>query len=213
MARLYFDHDASVGGLTLRLMEKPLIGKAHSVPVNHWADRMADHAFSGVSRISALLDDDKSPVKPKDDGLFVDHLTVASFTESQALGLGLPPSVRFALQVETKNLITDSNFHVAARWIGLANRPLRAERHGALLLVDGREYRLPERFFSLCEAIDTFSKAETTDYDSRMARLAHLQSLIPKDAQDQLALDPYFASFRIMHASAFSLRSQSWTEF
>ena len=213
MARLNFDHDASVGGLTLRLMEKPLIGKAQSVPVNDWADRMADQAFSGVSRILALLDDDKSPVKPKDDGLFVDHLTVASLTEPQALGLGLPPSVRFALQVETKNLITDSNFHVSARWIGVANRPLRAERDGALLLVEGQKYRLPEPLFSLCEAIDTFSEAETTDYDSRMARLAHLQSLIPKHAQDQLALNSYFASFRIMHASAFSLSLQSWTGF
>ncbi len=113
--------------------------------------------------------------------------------------------MRFALQVETKNLITDANFRILARWIGLANRPLQSERQGAFLLVEGQKYRLPEPLFSLCEAIDTFAMVETTDYDSRMARLAQLQSLIPKDAQNQLAVDSYFASFRIMHASAFSL--------
>ncbi len=205
MARLYFDHDVSVEGLTLRLMEKPLLGKAQSVSVSDWADRMADQAFSGVSHILALLDDDKNSVKAREDGLFVDHCTIASLTEPQALGLGFPPSVRFALQVETKNLITDPNFRILARWIGVANRPLQSERQGAFLLVEGQKYRLPEPLFSLCEAIDTFAAAGTTDYDSRMARLAQLQSLIPKDAQDQLAVDSYFASFRIMHASAFSL--------
>jgi hypothetical protein len=40
--------------------------------------------------------------------------------------------VRFALQVETKNLITDRDFRVVARWVGEANRSLRGEREGAL---------------------------------------------------------------------------------
>jgi hypothetical protein len=85
------------------------------------------------------------------------------------------------------------------------NRPLQAERQGAFLLVEGQKCRLPEPLFSLCEAIDTFAVAGPIDYDSRMATLAQLQLLIPKDAQDQLAVDSYFGSFRIMHASAFSL--------
>jgi hypothetical protein len=38
-----------------------------------------------------------------------------------------------------------------------------------------------------------------------MAALARLQSLLPKSTQDQLSIDRYFSSFRVLHASAFSL--------
>jgi hypothetical protein len=213
MARVFFDHDATAGGIALRLMEKPWVGAAQSFPVEDWADRMAGQLFSGVSRILALLDDVDSSVERKDDALFIDHRTIASLTEPQALGLGLPPSVRFALQVETKNLITDPEFRVFARWVGEANRSLRGERDGAFLHVEGQKYRLPEPLYSLCEAIEAFAAADTTDSDSRMARLAHLQSLFPEDAQDQLSLDSYFSSFRILHASAFSLSLKVGQDF
>jgi HJR/Mrr/RecB family endonuclease len=192
-------------GVTLRLLEKPLVGKARSVPVNDWPARMADQAFSAVSHVLALLDDEQSSVKLQDDGVFLDHRTVASLTEPQAICLGLPPSVRFALQIDTKNLVTDPNFQIIPRWIGIGNRPFRAEHDGAFVRIEGQTYRLPERLFELCESIDAFTNSEPKDHDTRMARLAEIQCLIPKDAQDQLAVDSYFASFRILHASAFSL--------
>src|SRR5690242_2943353 len=104
MVRLFFDYECDAQGVTIRLMEKPWVGRAQPVPMEEWASRMADQAFSGVSRILALLDDADSSVERKDDGVFVDHATIASLSEPQALGLGLPPSVRVALQVGTKNL-------------------------------------------------------------------------------------------------------------
>src|SRR5205823_557802 len=64
---------------------------------------------------------------------------------------------------------------------------------------------IPDPIFSLVEAIDSFGSAGVTNYDVRMARLAKLQTLIPKSAQDQISVDAYFSSFRILHASAFSL--------
>jgi len=38
-----------------------------------------------------------------------------------------------------------------------------------------------------------------------MSCLARLQEMLPQDAQEQLSLDKYLLSFRVMHASAFSL--------
>src|SRR6266481_3435665 len=99
MARIFFDYESADDGITLRLMEKRWHGRAEPVPVAAWADRMADQAFSGISRVLALADDVDSAVEYKEDGLFVDPATVASLSEPQALGLGLPPSVRFVLQV------------------------------------------------------------------------------------------------------------------
>jgi hypothetical protein len=205
MARIFFTHDRDNDGITLRLIEKWWHGRAEPVPVGAWADRMADHAFSGLSRILALADDIDSAVENKEDNLFVDHTTIASLSEPQALSLGLPPSVRFGLQVDTKNLITDPDFVISCRWVDELSRSLRVRREGAFLLVGADAYRLPEPLFSLVSEIEAFSSDDTSDGDLRMGRLAHLQSLFPKEAQKQLSIDKYFSNFRVMHASAFSL--------
>src|SRR5712691_4995330 len=205
MARLYFEWAIAPYGGTVRLMSRPLIGRPTSVPVEDWADCMFDQAFSGVSRILALVDEMNGSVEQRDGGVFASHDTIASLTEPQAVGLGLPSSVPYALQVETKNLITDPDFRVFGRWVGEGNRPIRTEREGALLSIEGRKYRLPEPLYSLIAALDEHTETDTSDDDVRMERLAHLQALIPLAAQEQLRTDSYFASFRIMHASAFSL--------
>src|SRR5215467_3637199 len=106
MARLSFECERTDDGVILRLIEKPWIGQSRSVPVDHWAERMADQVFSGMSKALALLDDAEHIVTRTADGLSLDYRTIASLTEPQALSLGLPPSARVALQVDTKNLIT-----------------------------------------------------------------------------------------------------------
>jgi hypothetical protein len=65
MSRLLFSCEPDVGGVVLQLLQKPLIGSAISVPVEDWAERMADRAFTGVSHLLALLDDADSPVDGK----------------------------------------------------------------------------------------------------------------------------------------------------
>jgi hypothetical protein len=210
MARLFFDYETNSEGATLRLIEKPWIGRSSAVPVQDWAARMADHAFSGLSRILALLDDPNSSVELSGDGLLLDHVTIAALTEPQALSLEFPPSVRAALQVDVSGLITDPDFSVHARWIGEANRSLRVERHGAFLAVEGRAYRLPEPLFSLLNAIDDFSAANTADYDTRMSCLAKLQSVIPEADRSQVSLDAYPYCFRRDCALVNSSLVKSW---
>jgi hypothetical protein len=202
---LYFEWAVVSGGVELRLIEKPLLRKADRIPVDAWADRMADRAFSGISRVLGLLDQPNSTVQRTEHGLYLDHATVATLTEPQALGLGFPPSVRARLQVNSKNLITDPDFTVSSHWVGEANRTLRANRNGALLTIQDEIYRIPDPIFSLVDAIDSLSADDVVDSDVRMARLARLQALIPKSAQDQISVDAYFSSFQILHASAFSL--------
>lgn len=204
MAGPFFKYECSANGVTLRLLERRWHGRVDSIPVAFWSDRVADQAFTGVSRILALADSETG-VTALSDELLIDNATVASLSEVQALGLGFPPSIRFALQVSTKNLITDHDFGVMGHWIDEANRPLRVDRKGALLFIQGGEYRLPEPLFSLLCAIEAFASEDTSNPDLRMGRLAHLQSLLPKETQEQLSVDKYFLSFRVMHASAFSL--------
>jgi hypothetical protein len=84
MGRRFFKHETSSKGARLQVLEKPLIGSANAVPVEDWAERMGDEAFSGVSRILALLDDEGSPVVREEDGIFVDHATIASLSAGQS---------------------------------------------------------------------------------------------------------------------------------
>ena len=205
MSKIFFKHDVDTAGVTLRLIEKPLLQSANALPVDLWVDRMGNRAFSGISRVLALLDDPDFKAEKKDDGIFVDHHAVASLTEPEALSLGFSPAVQDALQVGTKNLITDPAFQISGQWIGDANRRLHANRVGAFLTIDGIQYRIPEPLFSLVEAIDAFANSETSNGDVRMAQLARLQALIPQEALEKLKLDSYFSSFRVLHATAFSL--------
>jgi hypothetical protein len=113
MGRLSFQYEIQPAGIELRLVEKRWTGRAESLPIDGWVDRMEGQSFSGLSRVLALADDVDSPVERRSEALFVDHNTVASLSEPQALGLGLPPSMRFMLQISTQNLITDNDFSVS----------------------------------------------------------------------------------------------------
>src|SRR5204863_8048993 len=100
---------------------------------------------------------------------------------------------------------TDSNFRIVGRWIGEGGRSSRTRQDGAFLLVNHQRYRVPQPLFGLIEAIDDFS-ANPPSSDSRdLSAIARLQELLPQEPRDQLRIDSYFNSFRVQHATSFSL--------
>ena len=99
----YFEWEQTSGGVELRLMEKPLLRRPEPIPVDAWADRMADRAFSGISRVLGLLDHPDSSVERTVRGLSLDHATIASLTEPQAIGLGFPPAVRVGFRPDYRS--------------------------------------------------------------------------------------------------------------
>jgi hypothetical protein len=205
MARVNFVYESSSLGIVLRLVERRLLGRLDDVASSDWADRAPEQAFSGLSRIHALADESASGVAIRSNDVFVPHPIAASLSEPQALGLGLPPSIKLALQIDTRGLITSSDFRLSYRWIDDANRSIRGDRIGAILSISGAEYRLPEPLFGLIEAIDDFASASTPDDAARMASLARLQELVPSEADALINVDNYLSSFRVLHATAFSL--------
>src|SRR5580692_9393748 len=113
MARIFFEADYVPSGALVRLCERSLLGKTRNIHVDEWSHRMADQAFSAVSKLFSLLDDERRSAFREDDGILISHDAIAELTEPQALGLGLPPSFRHALQIETQGLVTDADFRVA----------------------------------------------------------------------------------------------------
>ncbi|MET3912102.1 hypothetical protein ABID59_006472 [Bradyrhizobium sp. S3.3.6] len=200
---IHFQHEFDIEGLKLRLVQKPIIGRAKIVPVEDWAAHTHGQAFVSVSHVLALAD--ANLISQTDDAVILGHDVAASMTEPQALGLGLPPTTKAPLQIETRGLITEADFRILYRWIGPGNRPLRVDRMGCRLIVDGGTYRLSEPLYSMVNAIDEFGRTPPADQPLRMAALARLQALIPEEAQAQLSVDRYFSSFRVLHATAFSL--------
>ncbi len=122
MSRIRFSYDIVDRGIILRLLEDKAFRSAVPIAVEQWANRTSDLGFSATARILALLEDTESPVDFRAGGIFVDHRTIAGLTEPQALSLELPPATRLILQVETQNLITDTQFRIAGRWIGEGNQ-------------------------------------------------------------------------------------------
>jgi hypothetical protein len=205
MSRARFSYDVVDGGILFHLLEDRTFRSASPIAIEQWAHRTSDLGLSATARILALLDNIESPVKAMAGGVFVDHNSIAGLTEPQALSLGLPPATRLILQVETQNLITDTNFGIIGRWIGEGNRPHRTRRDGAFLLVNDQRYRIPDPLFGLVEAIDAYSMTKVEPSNRDLSSIARLQELLPQEPRDQLRIDSYFNSFRVQHATSFSL--------
>lgn len=205
MSRIKFSYEAVDGGIVLRLLESRTLRSDAPIAVEEWVKRTSDLGLSAVARVLALSEDSESSVEPKAGGIFIDHHTIAELTEPQALSLSLPPATRLTLQIETQNLITDTDFRIIGRWIGEANRPSRARRDGAFLLVNDQRYRVPQPLFDLIEAIDDFGVGSRSPVERDLSAIARLQELLPEEARDQLRVDSYFSSFRVRHATSFSL--------
>ena len=93
MARISFVYDSYPLGIVLRLVERRLLGGSKNVPSSDWVELASEEAFSGLSRILALGE-------IRDEDVFVPHPIAASLSEPQALRVGLPPSIKMALQIE-----------------------------------------------------------------------------------------------------------------
>jgi hypothetical protein len=195
MSRVRFSYDVVDGGILLRLLEEKAFRGASPIAIEQWASHTSDLGFSATARILALLDDIERPVKAMASGIFVDHNSIAGLTEPQAL----------ILQVDTQNLITDTTFGIIARWIGEGNRPNRTKRDGAFLLVNDQRYRIPDPLYGLIEAIDAYSLTALDSSNQDLSSIARLQELLPQEPRDQLRIDSYFNSFRVQHATSFSL--------
>src|SRR5437870_1263433 len=111
MARASFKFEVSKAGLNLLLLRRGILGST-PVPVNDWPAAAPPDAYLSVARVLSALDADDGSVSQAKEALHLTHDFVSDLGGSQALGLGLPPSVPFILDVRAQGRFTSPEFNV-----------------------------------------------------------------------------------------------------
>jgi superfamily II DNA or RNA helicase len=204
MARASFEYNVVPGGVDVRLTRRAMLGTPAVVPVDEWTSVATGAARPGMARVLSALDADDGSVVRRGDALGMTDAFVASLTETQAIGLGLPPSVPFMLDVQAHGRFMSPEFSVATQWLE-HGRPVWSERRGTILVVGDDEYRIPSPLFQILGAVDLYRAAPAGDESARIKLVASLQEQLPQDGADNILLDQYLRSFRVQHAAAFSL--------
>jgi superfamily II DNA or RNA helicase len=204
MARASFEYGVVDGGVVVRLMRRAMLGAPGVVPVKQWVSVTSEVARAGLARALSALDADDGSVTQRGDALRMSEAFVAGLTEMQAIGLGLPPSVPFTLDVQAQGRFMSPEFSVATQWLHYG-RPVWSKRQGAILVVGDDEYRIPTPLFEILGAVDMYRAAPAGDEPARIRLVAALQEQLPQDGVGNVLLDQYLRSFRVLHAAAFSL--------
>lgn len=206
MARLSWHWEVNPDGVSVRLLEKPMFGATRAVPFGQWAGR-DPAASAAVARLGRLVNE--GTAEETGDGIRLDHDEVAALDEAMAKSIGLPGSAPFLLRLTPRGLITDPDFALDARFVGLGDVPLRPTpvREGAILRQGGSAYRLPRPLPEILDAAAALAHTSARDAQvDRMAELAHLKSILPETADRWVQTDGYLRTLRVAVPAAFSLR-------
>ena len=207
MAKPSWRWEADAAGVALRLLEKPLLGRARPVSFTDWATR-EPKSTAAIARLGRLLDEGEGGAEPIEGGVRLSHDALADLDEAMARSLGLPPAPPFLLRLVPRGLITDPDFAVDARFVGLGDVPLRPEptREGAILRQGSSAYRLPRQLLDILDASATLAAMDGREPTARMAALARLKTLLPDAAERWVQPDGYLRTLRVAVPGAFSLR-------
>lgn len=206
MTKLRWHWEADPRGVLVCLLETPMFGSARAIPFANWAARQSTSA-AAVARLGRLIDD--GTAVEVGEGVWVPHDAVAELDETLANSIGLPGPPPYLLQLTPQGLITDPDFALDARFVGLGGAPIRPApvREGAILRQGGVAYRLPRPLPEILDAAAALAARGTCDAPfDRMAGLARLKSILPNTADRWVRSDGYLRTLRVAVPATFSLR-------
>lgn len=185
---------------------KPTI---ETVAFDDWTLTRPPGAAAALGRLLKALGDgetapDKFPlVTIQNNTARLHPALVADLTDVEAQSLGLAPTVRLALDLQSSGLIHQSGFRVAARWVRMGGAAVIAQVQGARISYGGKDWRLPEPIYSTLRNVAAINHAE--DEAGRLAALSRLKRTIGDEAGDRIMTDGVIERLRIAYASGFSL--------
>ncbi len=213
-------HTPTENGVFFQMRKTPLIGKSMFVSPDSWESISQGTLSSQAGLLLRALDELEMANMPGDvepsqaaaavreeDGILLSHRYVANLGQAQAQMLTLPPCTPLCLSIQSRGIMSQSDFQLEAAWLtSQGQKAIGARRVGAMIQHMGVWQRLPVTLYDLASAIDDFNAITNDDQDERRRHLARLTAALPQQAKDQVARDGYLDSLRVFHAAALSLR-------
>lgn len=137
---------------------------------------------------------------------------VASWSESAAVGLGLPSSTPLGFDIRLNGAMGKPGASIVARWLQPGRTvPVRdAVRDGPWLRSGDCNWRIPSPIFDVLEVVDRFNTARQDSREEQFRLWAEIRGHLGDDNANALT-DGFLRSFRVVTASAltFSITTDS----
>lgn len=131
---------------------------------------------------------------------------VASWPESTATALGLPPNVPLGLDIRLSGAIGKRGASIAARWLQPGRVvPARITRcEGLWLDVGEQKFRVASPFFEVLELVGRFNAIDENSLEEHFRAWAEIRACLGEERSSALT-DGFLRSFRVVSASALTL--------
>jgi hypothetical protein len=198
--RWQWQHEPEDHGVRFWLIQKGRLKRDKTLPVADWPSA-ADK--SGIGLMHHWMNQSVGHVN--ETSVTVPHEVVAHLSEPQARAVDLPAPSPHAVSISAHGTLDRAEFDLSYKWLRNGTIEERLERFGALGRVGYDWYRIPGPVYDVCDAIDRFREAETSDREARLAAWEPVQKAIEHSTGERIRADGYLADLQIMHAGAFSL--------
>jgi SNF2-related domain/Helicase conserved C-terminal domain len=191
-------------GVTVRLIDKPLIGASRTIPVREWSKRV--NKVLSKAATAALDAEANGEAEVEGDTLKLFNTAAVALPGAIAAALGMPPQASVRLVMRLNGTIGQPDASCAASWQNAGDtRPIYPERNGILLRWGKQSGRVDERLYAVIEAVDRFNASEGQDIESRAPHWSALKSTLGKISPELAEADEYTRRLDIMQAGAFGL--------
>ena len=216
--KMRFEANNSPSGEHVRLLQfaapKVLVGRSSEVSIqfDDWTLQAPPESVGAIARLfQAWADNEVSIdgarlVNPDDTGATLHPALVASLSDVEAQSLGLPPTSKLSLNIQSQGLLHTPDFKIDARWTRPNGLPALVTVSGARQRYANADWRIPEPLWSIAKAAGAVNAA--SDEAGRMAALASLRGAMGEEFQDRVRADGYLERLRLNFAAGFSLDLQ-----
>lgn len=203
-----FRLEGDEGFCVLTAKAKQLFG-ADTIKFEDWPSHFTA-ARSAISQLQAAIEAGETTatgaplVEVRGDEIWIHPDKLAGLDAPSIAALNLPAATALALDLQSEKIVTDSDFIVRSRWVRPGGGAVRSRVHGACIIYDGVQRRIPEPLYSLQKAATALSAP--LHESERFGALSRLQDLLPEQTRESFVANGYLGETRIHYASAFSLK-------
>lgn len=192
--------DPEPGGVIIRCLKKGIVGRAKPLAIGSWP---SDNGFSGCGLLRFLVESERAQFVS--DGVLLPYNEVAELLETQAMLIGLPPSIPHALHLRSHGTLDEENFAVTAQWRKFGQIPVKLRRTGAIAEEGDKRFRIPRPLLDIIDAIDSFNLADTKSRERRVEYWLPIQDALEAATGTRTQPDGYLGDLKIFHAASLSL--------